>query len=237
VEWVVIKMGAEMFDALHAYGLAIILASASGKAVELKDEGYAYRLSASCSTGPDAGIELLDEVLKLPTQEDIITEKECVPDCSLAVANLDGLLAALFTTPQGIGCLSVADLLERQRVDPSAISRGLAKVGKACAKWKGRTGQKGQTTSTWLHDLLKDYDPYRPCFPQPALLSRETDITVVMTLDPSLSYAARRPHSDGLSASQVIWSITMCRWQARFLSMPVPLSHFCLLSKTHRTAR
>jgi len=200
VEWVVIKMGAEMFDALHAYGLAIVLASASGKAVELKDDGYAYRLSASCSAGPDACTDLLDEVLKLPTQEDIITEKQSVPDCSLPVANLDGLLAALFTTPQGIGCLSVADLLERQRVDPSSISRGLAKVSKACAKWKGRTGQKGQTTSAWLRDLLKDYDPYCPRFPQPALLSRETDITAVMTLDPSLGYAARRPHSDGLIA-------------------------------------
>ena len=200
MEWVVIKMGAEMFDALHAYGLGIVLASASGKAVELKDDGYVYRLNAPLLMCPDASIDLLDEVLKLPTQQDIIPEKQSMPGCSLTVANLDGLLAALFTTPQGLRCLSVANLLERQRVDPSAISRGLAKVSKACAKWKGRTGEGGLATSTWLRDLLKDYDPYRPRIPQPALLSRETDITAVMTLDPSLSYAARRPHSDGLIA-------------------------------------
>ena len=40
----VVKTGAEMFDALHAYGLGILTASASQTPVELSDEGISYKV-------------------------------------------------------------------------------------------------------------------------------------------------------------------------------------------------
>ena len=53
MEWMVMKLGAEMFDALHAYGLGIALTHASGAPVELKDAGFCYKLvSSSTETWP-----------------------------------------------------------------------------------------------------------------------------------------------------------------------------------------
>jgi hypothetical protein len=39
MEWSVVKMGIPMFDALHTYGLAVLLATASGQPVEINDAG------------------------------------------------------------------------------------------------------------------------------------------------------------------------------------------------------
>jgi hypothetical protein len=44
MEWSVVKIGVEQFDSLHACGLGILLATATGSTVELWDAGCHYRL-------------------------------------------------------------------------------------------------------------------------------------------------------------------------------------------------
>jgi hypothetical protein len=45
-KWHVVKVGAEMLDALHAYGLGILIASATDSPVELNDKGIVYELGS-----------------------------------------------------------------------------------------------------------------------------------------------------------------------------------------------
>ena len=45
MQWRVVKLGIEQFDVLHAYGLAILLATACGVPVDLQDTPYCSILS------------------------------------------------------------------------------------------------------------------------------------------------------------------------------------------------
>jgi chorismate-pyruvate lyase len=196
VEWCVAKIGAEMFDALHAYGFGILLASASQAPVRLKDEGVVYTLHSRIRTPPQATVDLLDEVLVLPKLDDIPVAARSHTPVPLAVANLDGLLAARFTTP-GIRPVSVHDLLDKQRLNPSALADGLTKVNTARAQWKKYAARKSRRSSGWLLDLLQDYGVAHPKIPLP-VDAADTRLSVLMTIDPSFSYSTRRPISDGL---------------------------------------
>ena len=120
----------------------------------------------------------------------------------LEVANLDGLLAALFTRPNLERNCSVFALLDRHRLDPNTIERSIAGVQDICTKWKELTTQALPTGNQWLGELLKDYDAFHPSQPLPGV-KREIDITAAMTLDPSLGYASRQPHSDGRMSRKV----------------------------------
>src|SRR5258708_29471541 len=46
MQWCVAKTGFELFDMLHAYGLAILLTYASRLPVSVRDESLTYRISA-----------------------------------------------------------------------------------------------------------------------------------------------------------------------------------------------
>jgi len=54
MDWRVVKTGIEMFDALHAYGVGIIAASATNGVVAVQNEGSSYRLSCPCTAVPHA---------------------------------------------------------------------------------------------------------------------------------------------------------------------------------------
>src|SRR5260370_29349 len=195
--WHVVKTGAEMFDAMHADGVAIVLAHASGEVIALHDDGPHYTLESTVSALPDATIDLLDDVLKLPTVEQVHSRgTDLLAFTCLAVVNLDGLLAAGFTNPRGVRCLSVADLRRRQRFNAAAIAQGLAKMVELREQWKMSVIGRTSRPSGWVHDLLQDYDPTHLCIPRPVPVTGARDITIPMTLDPSLSYASRRPWSD-----------------------------------------
>ncbi len=196
MEWVVIKMGLEMFDALHAYGLGIVLAHTSGLPVELTDDGCRYMLQDASARPLCAPLDALDAIFNLPSSEEMKSEGRMGPTTA-AVANLDGLLAGVWTIPHYVRCCSVADLLQKQRFDPASVAKGIAKVREVCAKWKKLTRRETKSVGSWLTELLENYDPASPCIPLPAQVARAADITTTMTLDPSLSYASRRPLSDG----------------------------------------
>lgn len=219
MEWRIIKMGTEMFDTLHAYGLGIVVAYATNEPVILQDEGVCYRLTSPCISVPQASIDLLDDVFRLPEPAEVRHLAQALAKTShltipLAVANLDGLLAALFTNPYVVRSCSLSALLHKQRFDPAIIERGIASIHDIIARWKTRMAQEAGVTSLWLDELLKDYDALCPCQPLPVAMNGEKSITVAMTLDPSLGYASRQPHSDGRVAKKVNMTLRGTRFAA-----------------------
>jgi len=125
MQWCLVQTGAELFDLLHAYGLGILLAHACGQPIEVKETSCTYTLTGNISAPPSGSIALLDEILTLPTREEIETAEPQTP--SLPVANLDGLLTALFTT-LGVRVLSAADLSKKAQRDQTQVLQALKKV-------------------------------------------------------------------------------------------------------------
>ena len=210
MQWRVVKMGAEMFDLLHAAGLALLLAQATMEPVELVDHETDYLLTSAVSQVPQASPDLIEQVLVLPAKDQRLPSEHLsghqgkhaagnTPD--LPVANLDGLLTALFTTP-GVRSVSVADVLQKQGRDPSALTQAVEKVAYAVAEWKKYASQVCQRdprqARSWLERLLRDYDLHAPAIPSPAPVHKDHELSLLMMLDPTLSYSTHREHSDGL---------------------------------------
>jgi hypothetical protein len=211
MQWRVIKMGSDLFDILHTYGLGIVVASATKQPVTALEEGCSYRLSSPCTAIPQVGPDLLDELFLMPSTEEVLhvlQKQRTRSEMPLGVANLDGLLAALFTRPYLERNCSVYALLDRHRLDPTALERIIAGVRDVCTKWKDLTNQECSDESEWLSELLRDYDAFQAIQPLPGA-KRGTDITVAMTLDPSLGYASRQLYSDGRISRKV--NLTMLR--------------------------
>lgn len=166
MQWSVIKTGAEHFDLLHAYGLGILLAHASGQPIEVRDTSATVTLISDETVPPVGSLTLLDEVLLLPTHEAIATAR--LSDTSLPLTNLDGLLTLLFSTPGG-RVLSVADLLTKARHDTECIAHALGKVQHALAHWKTISANEAFFgAASWLERVLQDYQPRpSPFLPRP----------------------------------------------------------------------
>src|SRR6266404_2249500 len=109
MEWSIVKIGSIQFDILHAYGLGILLAAATGQTVVLRDAGCSYRLLCPVLELPRVNCDtLLQSVLPLPSEEAMrAIDDPRAGEQSLPVTVLDGLLTALFTTP-GPRVLSVS---------------------------------------------------------------------------------------------------------------------------------
>lgn len=191
-----------MFDALHAYGLGTLLACAIDAPIRLTDEGMVYRLRSPIRTKPHATVDILDEVLPLPTLKGLAARRRNSVKLSLSFATLDGLLAALFTSP-GARVLSVADLFKAQspagqpQVNLSAARDGLRKVCTAITRWKDLPPARDAarhplpSPSEWLESVLKDYDAHSPTIPLPAPTT-VGNACILMTLEPSYGYSTRR---------------------------------------------
>lgn len=133
-----------------------------------------------------------------------------------ALANLDGLLAALFTRPDVVRSCSIAALLRKQRFDPTAIERGIESVRAVCAQWKAWVARETPPASHWLGELLGDYDSRYPRQPLPAADPRANEITTTLALDPSLAYATRQTTSDGRVGRKVNTTMRGTRFAALF---------------------
>jgi len=98
-----------------------------------------------------------------------------------------------------VRALSVADLLWRARRDDSTAELSIRKARVALARWKDSVSQEPlHGAASWFECVLRDYDPVTPALPVPADARPKRDLSLVMMLDPSFSYATRRPRSDGL---------------------------------------
>jgi hypothetical protein len=161
---------------------------------------------------PCAATNILTEVLALPTTDDIQAAERHRTQVPVTVANLDGLLAALFTTP-GARLVSVTDLLDKHRLSSSAITDGLAKVGAAIARWGKYAERESHLAANWLSDLVQDYDVAQPRIPSPVQSSKR-DVSVLMTIDPFFGYSTRRPVSDGLITDKTNVALQGTRYAA-----------------------
>ncbi len=201
MQWCVAKTGFEMFDALHAYGLGILLATAYHQPVELSEVGLAYKLYNQAQTIPAATVALLDSALELPGTADLdvlrddwhLRSRSCY---LLSIAVLDGLLTALFTVP-GARKLSVSDLVSGQNYSVETAMRSLNKVASAIENWRAFVERETQHEANWLSFVLRDYTCPHPSSPLPAEATRKQDIRLSLMIDPSFSYSLRRPTSDG----------------------------------------
>ena len=164
MEWRVVKTGAQLFDLLHTYGLGLLLAYGCELPVEVSDTGCTYTLTCSVVTAPAGSSAILDEVLTLPTPGE--AEATRLPEAGLPVANLDGLLTVLFTTPGAVRALSVADLARKRRRDDSAAERAITKARAALARWKDLASREALVgAASWLERILQDYTPGAPAMP------------------------------------------------------------------------
>lgn len=200
MEWRVIKTGAELFDLLHAYGVGILLTHACGQPVEIMDTGCSYTLAGDVSTQPCGSLDLVDEALALPTPQEVAAARLLDAGVPVPVANLDGLLTVLFTTPGAVRALSVADLLWKARRDDSVAERAITKARAALARWKDLASKEVLAgAASWIERILQDYTPGAPASPVPASATdTRRDLSLVMMMDPAFSYSTRRPRSDGL---------------------------------------
>lgn len=207
MDFCLVKIGARMFDTLHAYGLGILLAHASGLPVELQDGAPVATLTCSLDSAPTASLALLDDVLALPTGEEVLEVQADSPNIGLGIRNLDGLLAMLFTSPRGVRTCSVRDVLRKSRLDRSVAEQAVRKVRSAYDRWKDRIGRQARGAGNWLEWLTRDYDPGNPAIPLPRNVDTKTDLSLLMTIDPTFGYSTRRPSSDGLVAHKT--NVTM----------------------------
>jgi hypothetical protein len=200
MDWQLIKTGADMFDMLHAYGMGIVLSHASGLPVQLKDAATAFELTCPLTRLPCASVDILDEVLALPTSEEVLAyQSDCQREVSLRVGNLDGLLALLFTSP-GVRASSVKEVQWKSRRDSLVAEQAMKKVRSSCDRWKEWVNRQTSGANSWLEQLLSEYNHLCPAIPVPAIVSSGKDLSLLMTIDPTFSYSTRRPTSDGFVA-------------------------------------
>jgi len=192
--------------------LGVVLASATGSPVNMRNEGVVYRLY-SATTSPNSAVDILRRILSQPTQSEIEVARDDPRVVPLPVGNHDGLLAALFTTP-GARALSVLDLLDRRTLRPSVMQDAMTKVDALIARLLSYAERKSRhTPGGWLLDLLQDYDAAHPQLPLSAN-KEKADIAVPMTLDPFFSYSTRRPISDGLVTDKTGLTLSGTRYAA-----------------------
>lgn len=197
MEWCVMRTGIRQFDILHAYGLGVLLATACDTMVELGEAAYSYILSCSVCQLPQIDSDaLLECAFPLPDEEELRLYDPHAEAQKLAITVLDGLLAALFTTP-GPRVLSVSDLLRKQSLDQTIIQKSLLKAARKVDNWKAFVKRVArEKRENWLDDVLSDYHPDHPVCPL-LVEGTESKINILMTIDPSLSYSLRSPYSDG----------------------------------------
>lgn len=196
MEWSVAKTGFAMFDALHAYGVALLLATVSGMSVMVRDDGVVYHLRVPWRFFLRPSPAVLDALFPLPSVEDMLALASGQESISLSVATLDGVLAALFTTRARI--VSVGDVLRKVPFDPEIVQKSLSKATHATTQWKEYVRQHSSNNTDWLAQVLRDYTQASLTPPLPREGKRsKTSLTVVLTLDPALGFSLRQPGSNG----------------------------------------
>src|SRR5215471_7203987 len=217
MEWRIMKTGIRQFDMLHAYGLGVLLATACATAVALEEAAYSYILSCSVCVLPQIDSDaLLEHVFPLPDEEELRLCDLQAQTQTLAITVLDGLLAALFTTP-GPRTLSVSDLLHKQSLDHTMLHKGLLKAARKVNKWKAFARRVARwKRGHWLDDILSEYHPAHPVCPILVEGTSESAINVLMTIDPSLSYSLRSPYSDGRTMQRTQVAVQGTRYAGLF---------------------
>lgn len=201
MEWIVRKIGLEMLDALHAYGAAIAVASAFDSLIEVRNEGSVYRLSGLTGRLSEFTVaDFLARVLALPVIEQLEGDKKKLPKDDLTLTNFDGLLAASFTTP-GVRFVSLLDLVNSRQL----LTRGpaaLKKVNRLITRLETFVERTSKGSTTWFESALDDYTAESPVLPVIDRKRSSHDLTISLTLDPSVGFSTYRAISDGRVADK-----------------------------------
>src|SRR6266851_5203036 len=181
MRWRVVKMGRALFDALHAYGVAVVIATLTSQPVTFQDEGNAYELTCPLITLPASSSDLFDKLFQLPTEEQLSLPVE-QRSALLAVTILDGLLAALLTIPGLSYATNVYDLCVAQRFKPVSIENGLQKAAQKIQQWKKWVLQTAQDSTNWPTEMLNDYAWQAPVAPVLSAGRSKHDLSILMTI-------------------------------------------------------
>lgn len=188
MQWRVVKMGSVFFDALHVYGVSIVLATLTKQPVTLHDVGLSYELTSPVQVLPGGTLDLFDELFPLPTEDQCaLATKNRLQELPLTI--LDGLLAALLTNPIAPLKANVADLFQAQHFHPLIVAQGLQKVAGKVADWKAWIQHTAQDATNWVAEMLGDYAWNAPETPVLFAGQSKRDLHVLMTLDPSFAYS------------------------------------------------
>lgn len=196
MRWHVQKMGRVLFDALHAYGIAIVIATVTKQPILLQDHGSVYELICSVSALPAVTADLLDQLFPLPTEEQLSLPAE-EHSAFFTITILDGLLAALLTIPRFSYAPTVHDLCLAQRFKPLSVANGLQKVSQQVRIWKDWVRQTAHDATNWVAEMLNDYTWQTPVAPVLFAGQSKRDLHVLMTIDPSFAYSFRQPINTG----------------------------------------
>ncbi len=207
----VVKTGAQMFDALHAYGLATVLATATNRPATLEDEGVSYLVTTAAKKVSSDEIAVPNDMFPIPTLEELQSFSWAGEDVPTPYALMDGLLAALFTQ-RGVRLVSLDDLVTKRAIFSSHVQDSMMKVRTATRRWTTYATRQAGRSGAWVTDMLQDYDDQRPQLPVPKHATLKQDITIPMTIDPSFGYSTRRPLSDGLIVEKTGIAVTGARY-------------------------
>ena len=196
--WIVTKVGAPMFDALHAYGLGTLLTYSLCVPVQIRDMGTHYLVTSNSSELRQYSPDLLYKILSLPDSQALTTQAK---ENDVAQGNLDGLLAALFTIP-GVRAVSLADVKIISRHQEDIAERVLNKVQRAITRWYQFAQKTTKQSDNWVRGVLIAYTPSTLTLPQIVNKTRKT-ISLTMPLDPAFSRSLSRANSDSLITDTV----------------------------------
>jgi len=202
-EFVVQKTGHDSFDALHALGLAELLAVAVQGSVMVRDNGTTYLVTADLPKRTIDGVELLEAVLPLPKGRTFsnATERE--------LSTLDGLLAVAFTIP-GVRVLSVSDIETKARTQEDVADHAIKKAADLKTRLIRLAARRQKGSRTILDEILEGYGKGSDRNVQIGR-SGKTTLTLLLTLDPVFAYGARRPFSDGLITNKINVAMSLPR--------------------------
>ena len=186
------KCGNIKLDALHAYGLGVFMATSTRKRVIVEEKGPLFQLTIEAEKLENFATDSLDEILALPSTQELEEWVRNPGTTSVKLANLDGLLAVLFTTP-GFRAVSLSDLANKVKFKPTALADAQTKVKTARDRWLANFSNR----PNFLTELFNDYNEVTPVLPRVKNKPSQKDIKVLMTLEPSFSYANRAQISSG----------------------------------------
>src|SRR5262245_3501020 len=109
MEYCIGKTGVEPFDTLHVMGFSVFLAEVTQASVEYVSESTLFLVRSHIELPACDLDSILRMVLTLPTLEDVMRLEPTMELVSMALTNLDGLLAATCTSP-GARTVSTWDL-------------------------------------------------------------------------------------------------------------------------------
>jgi hypothetical protein len=195
MEYQVIATGAQMFDACHTSGLGVLLAHATNAPVELTRASMGYRLSTHAAGTPALTPEVIRDVLTIPDAATLADPSVTSSDLPIALGNLDGLLAAAFTS-RGARLVSVQDARNKQTLNDEACKNAVDKASALVERLITYTERQERRTAGGIAALLTMYMSNQPASPVFTTKSNQ-DVTLPMAIDPMLGYSTRQPLSDG----------------------------------------